>query len=296
MPVVFLTGATGFVGRAVVRRLLSQGEEVRALYRNEKSRWIEDQKVEWVRGGIGSVDLLRDAMAGAEAVIHLAGSLIEPGGETFERVHVEGTGNVVEAMRRAGVRRLLQMSALGARPSAASRYHQTKWQAEEIVRAAPLQATVFRPSLLFGKEDRALNRLARLLPDLPFVPLPGPGENRLQPVWVEDVAACFVEALKRPETAGRIYPLCGPRAYTLNELVDLVLRIRRRRRPKVHLPLALLRGAAAVFERLLTEPPFTRDQLVLLQEENICSEGDAAQPFSPRFKGPEEILPTYLSA
>lgn len=291
---IFVTGGTGFVGRSIVRRLLSRGERLRLLYRSERRRFVQDEKVEWILGEIGSQESLLRGMIGADAVIHLVGILVEPGGQTFETLHVEGTRNVVEAMTQVGVRRLLHMSALGTRPNAASRYHQTKWQAEALVHAARLDATVFRPSLIFGPEDRAINLLAKIVSYAPVVPVLGSGENRFQPVWVEDVAESFVRSLNNPVSYGKRYALCGPRVYTFNEMIDLILRIKGISRPKVHLPIWALKVPAGLAERLLPRPPLTRDQLTLLQEDNICADNDAGKELGLSFKGLEEILPTYL--
>lgn len=291
---IFVTGGTGFVGRSIVRRLLSRGERVRVLYRSERRRFIPDEKIEWIPGEIGSRESLLRGARGADAVIHLVGILIEPGGETFEKLHVDGTRNVVEAMKQAGVRRLLHMSALGTGPNAASRYHRTKWRAEELVRTAALDATIFRPSLIFGPEDRSINLLAKIASYSPAVPVLGSGENRLQPVWVEDVAASFAQSLHNPIANGKRYELCGPRVYTFNDLIDLILRIKRVSRPKVHLPIWALKGPATLAERILPRPPLTCDQLTMLQEDNICVENDAAKELGLSFKGAEEILPTYL--
>ncbi|MCG3111774.1 MAG: complex I NDUFA9 subunit family protein [Candidatus Manganitrophus sp. SB1] len=291
---VLVTGGTGFVGRSIVRRLLSQGERVRVLYRSERRRFIPDEKIEWIPGEIGSRESLLRGAKGVDAVIHLVGILVEPGGETFEKLHVDGTRNVVEAMRQAGVRRLLHMSALGTGPKATSRYHRTKWQAEELVRAEPLDATVFRPSLVFGREDRSINLLAKIASYSPVVPVVGPGENRFQPVWVEDVAEAFVQSLHNQIAYGKRYELCGPRVYTLNDLIGLILRIKKISRPKVHLPIWALKGPAALAERIFPRPPLTRDQLTMLQEDNVCSESAAAKELGLSFQGLEEILPTYL--
>jgi NADH dehydrogenase len=291
---IFVTGGTGFVGRSIVLRLLSRGERLRVLYRSERHRFVQDEKVEWILGEIGSKESLLRGMIGADAVLHLVGILVEPGGQTFEKLHVEGTRNVVEEMTQGGVRRLLHMSALGTRPNAASRYHQTKWQAEEIVRAAPLDATIFRPSLIFGQEDRSVNLLAKIASYAPAVPVLGSGENRLQPVWVEDVSESFVRSLNNPISYGKGYELCGPRVYTFNELIDLILRGKGISRPKVHLPVWMLKGSAALAERIFPHPPLTRDQLTMLQEDNLCIENQAGKDLGLSFKSPEEIIPTYL--
>lgn len=291
---IFVTGGTGFIGRILIRKLLAGGKPLRVLYRNERRRFMESPRLTWIEGKIGDPASLCRGMEGAEGAIHLAGVLIEPGEETFEKIHVEGTRNVLEAARRSGVRRLLYMSGLGARPAAASRYHQTKWKAEEEVRASGLLTTIFRPSLVYGKEDASLNFFAGAASRFPVVPVPGRGENRLQPVWVDDVAESFVRSVDRPVSYGKTYPLCGPRVYTFNELIDLILRIKKKRRLKLHIPIGLLRGPAALGERLFRRPPLTRDQLVMLREDNVCSDDKAGFDLGMSFKGLEEILPTYL--
>jgi len=208
---IFVTGGTGFVGRAIIRKLLGEGKGVRALYRDEKRcRFIDNPKVTWIKGEIGDIESLHRGMAGADCVIHLVGILVEPGAQTFDAIHGRGTENILEAARRSGVRRLLHMSALGSRPDAVSRYHQTKWKAEEAVRASSLEATIFRPSLIFGREDVSLNLFAKIISYSPMIPIPGTGESRQQPVWVEDVAECFVRSLERPASIGKTYALCGP--------------------------------------------------------------------------------------
>jgi uncharacterized protein YbjT (DUF2867 family) len=291
---VFVTGATGFVGRSLIRKLLEAGKTVRALYRKEQPKFTPDPGLTWFRGEIGSEESLSRGMEGADAVVHLAGRLIESGDETFEAVHVGGTRNVLEGVRRARVHRLLHMSALGARPGAASRYYRTKWQAEEAVRAAPLNATIFRPSLSFGKEVVSLNRLAQIIAYSPLVPVLGGGEMRVQPVWVEDVADAFFRSLEETRSVGKGYALCGPRTYTLTELIDLILRLKKSRRLKLRIPLGLLKGPAFLAERLFSRPPLTRDQLSMLHEDNICSDNSAGEELGILFKGPEEILPAYL--
>lgn len=295
---IFITGGSGFVGRALIRRLLESGKAVRALYRDgKKPHPIRHLKLTWVRGEVNDREGLLSGMTGADAVVHLAGTLIEPSGQTFEKVHVAGTETVLEAAGRAGVRRFLYMSALGSRPDAASRYHRTKWRAEESVRRSGLQTTIFRPSLIFGKEDVSINRLAGIISSSPVIPVFGSGRNRLQPVWVEDVAESLFRSLDLEKSLDQTYALCGPTVYTMNRLIDLILEIKgikKSRRIRWPVPIGLLKGPAALAERLFQRPPLTRDQLLLLQEENFCSDDRAGRDLGVVFRGPEEILPTYL--
>ena len=292
----FVIGGTGFVGKTIVRKLLEAGKSVQVLYRGEPDHpFVRDLRLTWIRGEIRSVESLCRGMEGAEAVIHLAGRLVEPGDDTFEKVHVDGTRNILEAAQRSGVRRLLYMSALGAGPASASRYHRTKWQAEEAVCASPLNATIFRPSLIFGREDVSFNLLAKVISYSPLVPVLGRGQNRLQPVWVEDVADCFIRSLDETASCGKRYSLCGPRSYTFNELTDLILQIKKATRLKLHIPIALLKGLSFLAEQLFPRPPLTRDQLKMLQEDNVCRDNQAGKELKVRFKGLEEVLPLYMN-
>ena len=166
------------------------------------------------------------------------------------------------------------MSALGTRPNAASRYHQTKWAAEELVRHSGLEFTIFRPSLIYGPQDQFINLFARIIRLSPVVPLLGSPRARFQPVPVEAVAAAFARSLGEPKSIGQTYDLCGPEALTLSEIVDRILAVLQRRRLKLQVPLSLARCQAGllefVFRRLLRKAsPLSRDQLLMLQEDNV---------------------------
>src|SRR3989441_10663083 len=239
---VFVTGATGFVGRTVIQALRAEGYVVRC--------WVGGAAGP-ARGGVGAIErvegdvlsrqTLEEGMAGGDAVVHLVGIIREhvPTNTTFYRVHVQGTSNVVAAAASVGVRRYIHMSALGAREGARSRYHQTKWAAEEAVHACSLPWTIVRPSVIYGRGDGFVSLLVRLVRRLPVVPLIGGG--RLQPVPVEQVAQGLARALARPAAVKQTYEVGGPDRGTLGGLVDLVGKVLGRRRiPKFH----VARGAA----------------------------------------------------
>jgi len=179
---VLITGATGFVGRAVCEAVVREGHSVRGMARGSRSQALEtpDAGMDWFRGSVLSPDDLRRALQGCDAVIHLVGIIGEIGDQTFERVHQEGTLRVVEAALSSGVRRMIHMSALGTRPAAVSRYHQTKWAAEEAVRGSGLDWTVFRPSVIYGPGDGFVNLFARMSRWSPVLPVIGRGTALLQ--------------------------------------------------------------------------------------------------------------------
>ncbi|KPK69063.1 MAG: hypothetical protein AMJ84_10185 [Acidithiobacillales bacterium SM23_46] len=284
---VFLTGASGFVGNAILQRLLELHWRVRCLVR-PASRARLEKGFETARGALTPVvgdcldaSCLHRAIRGCRAVIHLVGIIREfPGrGVTFDRLHVEATGNIVHAAREAGVERFVHMSALGARSDAPSRYHRTKYQAEHLVRQSGLNHVIFRPSIIFGPGDEFVNLLARTVHRLLPAPVIGDGRARLQPVAVENVADGFARALTTPDCLNRLYEVGGPRAYSLVEILDAIARAKGLRRVrKVHLPLSWLRLVVPWLERWRFFP-LTTEQLLMLQEDNVCDPRDFVQTF-----------------
>jgi len=282
MRCVFVTGATGFVGRAVIHALRAEGIKVRCLVRRGSERDLRGLgAIERIEGDILDRRGLDEDMAGCDAVVHLVGIIREhpARGVTFENVHALGTRNVLQAAVAAGVRRFVHMSALGARAGARSRYHTTKWAAEEAVRGSGLAWTIFRPSIIYGPGDGFVTMLARMVRRLPVVPVIGSGRNRLQPVAVEHVAAGFARALLTPASEKQTYAVVGPDAVTLVQLLDLIgSALGRRRVRKVHVPLDVMRPLARAFHAL-PGFPVTPDQLLMLEEDSV---GDP-EPFHSAF-------------
>ena len=283
MREVFVTGATGFVGHALLQRLCAAGHVVRCLVRHgSEGRLRGLGAIARIEGDVLTRRGLEEGMTGCDAVIHLVGIIREhrTANMTFERVHVEGTRNVLEAAKAAGVQRYLHMSALGTRPAAASRYHRTKWAAEEAVRGSGLGWTIFRPSIVYGRGDGFVTLLASMVRRLPAVPVIGSGRQRLQPVAVEQVAAGFAEALERPVTIKQTYEVGGPEAVTMIELLDSIGRaLGRRRVRKVHVPLGVMQPLARLLHPL-PGFPVTPDQLLMLGEDSVCD----PRPFFDAFQ------------
>jgi NADH dehydrogenase len=281
LPLIAVTGATGFVGRAIVKQARAEGYPVRAIVRDPReAQWLADQfGCELFHGNVLYGPALEGAFDGVKCVIHLVGIIHESRENTFERTHAQATVNVIEEAKKAGVKRLIHMSALGTRPDARSRYHQTKWAGEEAVRKSGLAWTIFRPSLIYGPGNKSISLLANIVKRAPFVPVLGNGESKIQPVSIATVANGFVAAIRNDESVQKTYDLCGHDVITWNELYDKLLADLKLRKPKLHLPLPMARVQAAAFECLLPNPPFTRDQLIMSQEDNVGNPQPADRDF-----------------
>lgn len=295
---IAVTGGTGFVGRTIVRRLLDAGQHVRLLARPSSRRDIFLGKtVQFCEGDISDPATLSGFVQGASVVIHLVGIIVERGPATFEAIHTEGTRNVVDAAKKAGVGKFVHMSALGALPGATARYHRAKWAAQEIVRAAGIPYVIFRPSIICGRDDEFVNKLARLI-RFPgglthVIPVIGSGQSKLQPVSVEDVAACFVKAAAGA-IANKTYDVAGPQALTLNELIDCICRVMGRFRLKLHVPLALVAPAVRLLELVHLPAPLTSEQLLMLREDNVCDIGPLRKDFGLDPARVEDVIRAYL--
>jgi len=278
---VLVTGGSGFVGREIVGQLTAAGHIPRVLARGDQA---PRAGVEFARGSVLEPASLLTPAKDCDAVIHLVGIISEAGEQTFERVHLEGTRNVLAAAGAASISRFIHMSALGARPDAPARYHRSKWAAEEAVRASGLAWTIFRPSLIYGPGDGFVNLFARMSRWSPVLPVIGSGQSLVQPVAVEDVARCFVGALAQPRSVGQSYDLCGRERLTFRAVLEEILRATGRRRLRLGLPLPVARLQARVLEtlcpRLLGQaPPLNRDQILMLQEDNVGDPGPACRMF-----------------
>ncbi|MHB8646009.1 MAG: complex I NDUFA9 subunit family protein [Thermomicrobiales bacterium] len=274
---ILVTGGTGYVGSRLVQKLVEQGREVRLLVRDvTAARRQFPQGVAFAPGDVTAPETLPAALADVDTVIHLVAIIRERGDRTFERVNHEGTVRVVDAGKAVGVRRHLQMSALGALPDPEFPYHDSKYRAEQYVEASGLDWTIFRPSIIFGPGDQFFSALARLakLP-APFV-LPDGGKAKFQPVWLWDVVDSFLRALDDPATVGKVYELGGPEILTYKEMIGVLMDVTGSRRPLLSLPSALLTPAAFAFDKLLPKPPVTPEQLKMLRLDNSSDDSATA--------------------
>jgi uncharacterized protein YbjT (DUF2867 family) len=296
---VFLTGATGFVGKHMLDRLLTYGHAVRAAVRGlpgQNARVVghfqhlgRKDDFQYVHGDVVEGTRLEEGMQGCDAVIHLVGIIMEKGTNTFERVHHLGTRNVVEAAKRTGIKRFVQMSALGARADGVAAYQTTKWKGEEAVRQSGIPFCILRPSLIFGQGDGFVTQMMATMRSAPlFRPVPGDGKPKFRPIAIEDVTTCFLRALTTEAATNQTIEIGGADDLTLNEVLAEIARCAGLRKPAVHIPMPLMVAGATLLQKLLKNPPGTVDQLRMLRDGSTCDIEPMKRIFSvtPRgFKG-----------
>ncbi|HRP78259.1 MAG TPA: complex I NDUFA9 subunit family protein [Aquamicrobium sp.] len=301
-PLVTVFGGGGFIGRHVVRALAKRGYRVRVAVRNPNLA-IHVQPL----GNVGQIQPVQAnlrvrwsvdrAVEGADCVVNLVGILHEGGRQTFNAVQDFGARAVAEAARAAGAR-LVHVSAIGADPESPVAYARTKGQAEKAVLDIVKDAIVFRPSIVFGPEDRFFNRFAAMARLSPALPLIGGGETKFQPVYVGDVAEAIARAVDGKVAGGRVYELGGPEVRTFRALMEEMLKVIARRRFLVPLPWWLARLQGRILG-LLPNPLLTADQVELLKRDNVVSEaareeGRTLEGLGITPRTTEAILPTYL--
>jgi len=312
---VLVTGATGFVGRAVVRELLAKGLRPVCLVRSVEKllaqhRDVAPERFTPIVGSLSDRRALREAADLSQAAIHLVGIIVARPlrGQTFTAIHTRGTANVVDAVQQAGIRRHAHMSALGTRPDAASAYHRTKWAAEEYVCHSGLDWTIFRPSLIHGPDGEFMQLMKRFMCGLvpPVIPYFGSGKAKVQPVSVKDVAHCFVRSLVEPETIGKVFPLGGPKTYSWVEMYNACRALMpgaKHWKPIVSQPVAVAKLTAVLGQPFMalaeTIAPsmrvfrFDSGQVRMSQEDSTCDHTLAEKAFNIRMRDFEQELSAY---
>jgi NADH dehydrogenase len=279
---VLITGATGFVGPKVANAIVDAGHEVRVLER-EPGSWSRAgiRCQEAAQGDMADPESLRMATAGRDVVVHLV-AIRQGRPQQFQQIMVEGTRSLIAAAKDAGTKRFVLMSALGTTEQTKDLvpYYGAKWQQEKDLEASGLEYVIFRPSFIFGRDGGILPTFRKLARLTPVTPITGPGTQRIQPIWVDDVGAYFAAAVEKPEAANRLFELGGPEAVSWNEFWERLKRAIGVRRPSVHVPMGFMRLNALVTERLPGNVPLTRDLLKMLEAgDNVVSDAAAVETF-----------------
>jgi uncharacterized protein YbjT (DUF2867 family) len=270
---ILVTGASGYLGSHIVKRLADIGQPVRALVRNRT--WAEAEgrlaslKIEWVEGDVTKPETLASAMRGVDTVIHTVAIAIEKGGRTYEAINYQGTANVVDAAKAIGVKRFINICQLGADSKLPYRFLASKGKAQEYVAASGLAWTAFRPSVIWGPEDEFANTFAKLAPISPLIyPIIGNGQAKFQPVWIEDLVTAVVKSLDDPTTINQDLEIGGPEVLTIAEIERRTLQAIGTRRGMIRTPVPVLRVVVKLMGFIFPAPPVTTSLLDLLAVNN----------------------------
>ena len=285
---ILITGATGYIGQHLVARLITQGVQPRCLVRDMKkaSNMFPSDQVELVQGVTTVPATLPTAVQGIETIIHAAfmtADKKESPQNHYQETNVQGTGNLVDAAQKAGVKRIIEISGLGTKPDKPGSYMQGRYLAEQKLIQSGLDWTIIRPSVLFGKDAPFIKGLTDLLRTAPVVPLVGGGKTLFQPIHVDDVITIILKVLAEPErTNQKIYTIGGPEYYTFSQIFDELLQATHQRKPKVYAPTLFVGIGAAVMEAILPNPPLTKAAMALFSFDNTTDLNSVERDFGFR--------------
>jgi NADH dehydrogenase len=272
---LLLTGATGLIGSAVLRRLVAAGTPVRCLVRDPRRLGAERVRVQIALGDLADPPSFRNALRGVDVVVHLAATIRDQPRGSIEELNGIATWRLVQAAERAGVRRFVFFSALNASSHNRTRFLRAKALAEEAVRQSSLAHTIFAPSIVYAPHDPFLTLLDRIAL-LPVMPVSGRGDARFEPIWAEDVAECVSAAMERANGASARYELAGPQVLSHTEIIELALRASGRRRPLVHVPTPVVsRGLRALEALMKSKAPAVWDEAELMEVSMLAQRGTA---------------------
>jgi uncharacterized protein YbjT (DUF2867 family) len=298
--IITIVGGTGFLGRYIVRRLAKAGYTLRVISRHpDAALYLKTAgdvgQVVLMGGDIARPETIAGKLEGSFAVINLVGILYETGAQTFNAVQAQGAEKLAQMARAALADRFIHVSALAIEKGAGSKYARTKIIGENAVLAAFPDATILRPSIIFGPEDNFINQFARMSAISPVLPLIGGGKNRFQPVYVDDVARAVEVCLTDNSAKGQTYELGGPETYTFREILQYILDLTGRRRKLVNVPFSAA-STLGSFAEMLPRPLITRDQVKLLKADNVVSpESKHFDHLGIKPVGLEAVVPEYLS-
>jgi NADH dehydrogenase len=280
---ILVTGGTGFVGGHVVHELRGRDVPVRCLVRDRRGgAKLAARGCELAEGDVTDAASLRNAFTGIEAVVHLV-AIRQGRRDQFQRIMVEGTRDLLAVAKEAGVQRFVHMSALGTSEETKDLvpYYWAKWENEQQVQGSGIPYVIFRPSFVFGPDGGILPTFAKLARLTPVTPIIGSGRQRIQPIWADDLAKYFADAVQRDDVADRVFELGGPDVVSWNEFWERLKRVRGIRRPSIHVPVGLMKVNALLTERLPGNVPLTRDLLKMLEHgDNVVSDDSALGTFA----------------
>lgn len=291
---IAVTGGFGFIGHHLVNRLLKDKHTITILSyaRSDISRFTGDVSI--ARGSLENFDSLVSAFTGQQIVFHLVGIIAETKSQTFEGTVVKGTENVVKAAKKAGVRKIIYLSAMGTSAQAEARYHQSKYKAEQAVITSGIQYTIFRPSLVYGQGDGFVSLLTKMMRFSPFVPVIGNGRYKMQPVYIDDLTGVMSHSLTKSETENEIIEIGGPEKLEYLQILYILKSVLQKKRMNIFLPVAVMRVIAGLMEKVIKPAPLTTDQIIMMEAGNTGSNEKLKRIFNIEPVPFEEGLRKYM--
>jgi uncharacterized protein YbjT (DUF2867 family) len=296
---VTVFGGSGLIGRHTVRALARAGHRVRVAVREPNlANYLLPAghvgQIQIVKCNVTNAEQVAAALRGADAAINLVGVLYSRGSQSFQALHADAPATIAKAAKNAGLETLVHISTMGISPQSESAYSRTKAEGDEALRAEFPQATLVRPSIIFGPEDDFFNKFANLARFLPALPLIGGGNTKFQPVFVGDVAQAILTCIEQPATRGKIYELGGPDVCTFRQILETILRVTDRKRFLVPVPFRLA-SIKAFFLQFLPKPLLTPDQVTFLKTDNVVSPGALTlKDLGIAPASMDAVLPSYL--
>ncbi len=282
---ILITGATGYIGRHLVARMVAQGEHPRCLVRDTKRAGVilPAAGVELVQGDTTDPASMAAAVRGVDTIVHAAfitADHKQSPGNHYQETNVQGTANLIKAAQSAGVKRIIEISGLGTRPDKPGSYMQGRYLAEKLLKESGLDWTIIQPSVLFGKGAPFIKGLTDLIRTAPVVPLIGGGKTMFQPIYVEDVVTVIVKVLEDPaRTRGKTYVIGGPQYFSFTQVIDALLHAMHKSRVKAYAPAPLVGIGAAVMEAVLPRPPLTSAAMTLFSFDNTTDLNSVERDF-----------------
>ncbi len=294
MKKVFITGSTGFVGSEIIKLLINENYQIYALVRN-KNKLLSDKNIIEVEGDILNPQTYKDILKECDILINLIGIIREfpKKNITFHNLHVKSVKNLLEISKNSKIKKIIHMSANGARKDAVTTYHKTKFQGEQLVKNYGINYTVFKPSVIYGTNDEFINMLAGFMIKAPVFSYFGDGKQLLQPVSVEEVAEIFVKSISNKITDNQTYTVCGNKVLTYKEILRLILKVKNTKKILLPVPVFIVKLMTSLlggFDGF----PLTKEQLIMLLEGNTCENRKIFDILNVEEKDIEEKLKEYL--
>lgn len=265
---IAVTGGFGFVGRNLVNRLLTDNHEVVVLSYARSDLSVYNGVVKLIHGSIDNRTSLEAAFNNCDIVIHLVGIIAETKSKTFIQTVIEGTKNIVLASQAVSVKKIIYVSALGTNSQAKSKYHQSKYKAEQIITESGIQYLIIRPSLIYGEGDGFVSMLKKMITYSPVLPVIGDGKYKMQPVYIDDLTEVIAKSISQPAVKNKIIDVAGPEKLEYLEILYILKSVLNKKRMNLFLPVLLMKFIASVMEKIVKPAPLTTDQIIMMEAGN----------------------------